>query len=68
MRKPTAREKLLLERCIDGLRQDVDALGSKAPLGNILHTSFTNVAVVAKVITRLYREDEPSEYKENLSK
>ena len=52
MRRPTAKELGVMEKCVDGLREDVKAL-SENPTRDVIGTFYVNVGVLVALVKKL---------------
>jgi hypothetical protein len=53
MRKPTAKEKMILRSCLEGLTKDVEAVVEREPNRDVLGTFRVNVTVMTNILKKL---------------
>ncbi len=55
MRKPTAKERSVMEGCVKGLREDIEAL-TKNPSRDVFGTFYVNTGVLTSIVKKLEGE------------
>ena len=56
MRQPTAKEKFVLQNCLEGLKGDVQAVTEQEPNRDVHGTFRVNLEVMLRILERLERE------------
>jgi hypothetical protein len=57
MREPTAKERAILIRCLEGLQEDVQAVTQEAPSLDVHGTMNANLHAMLAILGRLKTED-----------
>lgn len=53
MRKPTAKEKMVLQSCLEGLTKDVEATVEREPNRDVHGTFRVNLTVMTNILKNL---------------